>query len=125
RRNAARNPRRTAATASALMVGIAVVTLFTVQAASIKRAIDDTVDAQFGGDLVIATHDWSGSGLGRGLVDAVAGVPEVAVATGIGNAPVTIDGDAHVASVADPTGLDRLLDLAATEGTIADLGPED
>jgi putative ABC transport system permease protein len=125
RRNAMRNPRRTAGTASALMVGVAVVTLFTVVAASVTRAIDDTVEAQFGGDLVIATHDWSGSGLGPGLAAAVADVPEVAVSTGIGNAPVTIDGDAYVASVADPAGLDRVLDLAPTAGTVADLGAAD
>ncbi|HEY3240439.1 MAG TPA: ABC transporter permease, partial [Acidimicrobiia bacterium] len=41
RQNAMRNPRRTAGTASALMVGVAVVTLFTVVAASIKQSIDD------------------------------------------------------------------------------------
>ena len=39
-----RNPRRTAGTASALMVGVAVVTLFTVFAASLKASIDDTID---------------------------------------------------------------------------------
>ena len=39
RRNAMRNPRRTAATASALMVGVAVVAVFTVLGASIK-AVD-------------------------------------------------------------------------------------
>jgi putative ABC transport system permease protein len=43
RRNATRNSRRTAGTASALMVGVAVVTLFTVVAASVKQSIDDTV----------------------------------------------------------------------------------
>jgi putative ABC transport system permease protein len=36
RRNAMRNPRRTASTASALMVGVAVVVMFTVVAASLK-----------------------------------------------------------------------------------------
>ena len=47
-----RNPRRTAATAAALMVGMAVVTLFTVFAASLKASVDETVSKQFGGDLV-------------------------------------------------------------------------
>jgi putative ABC transport system permease protein len=36
RQNAIRNPRRTAATASALMVGVGIVTLFTVFAASLR-----------------------------------------------------------------------------------------
>ena len=41
------------------MVGVAVVTLFTVFAASVKAAIDDTVSKQFTGDLVIASQNFS------------------------------------------------------------------
>ena len=63
RRNAMRNPRRTAGTATALMVGVGVVTLFTVFAASIKASIDDTVAGSVEGDLVISTGNFSGGGL--------------------------------------------------------------
>ena len=41
RRNAMRNPRRIAASASALMVGMAVVGLFTTLGASVKASIRD------------------------------------------------------------------------------------
>ena len=44
RRNAMRNPRRIASSASALMVGTAVVALFTTFGASVKASIDDIVD---------------------------------------------------------------------------------
>lgn len=54
-RNATRNPKRTAATASALMVGVTVVSLFTVFGASIKATMDDTVSRTFAGDLAIST----------------------------------------------------------------------
>ena len=53
RRNAARSPRRTAGAASALMAGVAVVTLFTVFAASLKATVDETVTRGFTGDLVV------------------------------------------------------------------------
>src|SRR5581483_4337894 len=43
RENAMRNPRRTAGTATALMVGVGVVTLFTVFAASIKASVDQAL----------------------------------------------------------------------------------
>ena len=43
RRNAMRNPRTTAGAATALMVGVAVVTVFTVLGASIKASIGDVV----------------------------------------------------------------------------------
>ena len=72
RDNAMRNPRRTAATASALMVGVAVVTLFTVFAASVKAAIDDTVSKQFGGDLVIASQNFSAAGLSPQMTSDIA-----------------------------------------------------
>ena len=48
-----RNPRRTASTAAALLIGVAVVSLFAVVGASLKQSIDDAVDQQFAGDLVI------------------------------------------------------------------------
>src|ERR671916_239847 len=43
RQNAMRNPRRTAGTASALMVGVAVVALFTVFASSLRASLNDTI----------------------------------------------------------------------------------
>ena len=52
--NAMRNPRRTSGTAAALLVGVGVVTLFTVFAASLTSSVDDSVSHSFGGDLVIA-----------------------------------------------------------------------
>ena len=53
RRNAMRNPRRTAGSASALMVGTAVVALFTTFGASIKASVGEVVEQAFSGDLVI------------------------------------------------------------------------
>ena len=53
RENAQRNPRRTSGAAAALMIGVAVVALFTVFAASIKASIDNQVKKSFAGDLVI------------------------------------------------------------------------
>jgi putative ABC transport system permease protein len=121
RRNAMRNPRRTAGTASALMVGVAVVTLFTVVAASVKQSVDDTVSQQFAGDLVIAQSNFSGAGLSPELGSAVARLPEVDVATGLGNAPMVVDGDDEVASVVEAEPLDRLLDLEVSQGSILEL----
>ena len=122
RRNAMRNPRRTAATASALMVGVAVVTLFTVVAASLKQSIDDIVSEQFAGDLVIAQTDFSGAGLSPELESAVADLPEVDVATGLSEAPMTIDGHDDVATVIEPGSFGRILDLEVSQGSIDELG---
>jgi putative ABC transport system permease protein len=124
RRNAQRNPRRTAGTATALMVGVAVVTMFTVMAASVKRSVDDVVSQQFAGDLVIVSSDFSDTGLDPGLAGAIGDLPEVDVATGAGNAPMMVDGKDYVASVVDPPGLATLLDLEVSQGSVADLGAD-
>jgi len=62
RDNARRNPRRTASTASALLVGVAVVTLFTVLGASIKASVTQSVNRSFAGDLVLSSGRGGGGG---------------------------------------------------------------
>jgi putative ABC transport system permease protein len=57
RENAQRNPGRTAITAAALMIGLALVAFVTVFAAGLKSSIADAVDDTFQGDLVIQNSD--------------------------------------------------------------------
>ncbi|MFY1654462.1 ABC transporter permease [Solwaraspora sp. WMMB762] len=51
--NAVRNPRRAAATAMALVIGIGLVTAFSVGAHSVKRAVEREVDARIGAAFLI------------------------------------------------------------------------
>lgn len=51
--NALRDPRRTGATASALMLGVAVVTTIGVLAASLNQSVDDLVNDEFAADFVV------------------------------------------------------------------------
>ncbi|RCH70643.1 ABC transporter permease [Streptomyces sp. SDr-06] len=53
RRNALRNPRRTGATASALMVGIALVTGLSVASTSMSKSFDQQIDKVLGADFVV------------------------------------------------------------------------
>ncbi|SOD80501.1 putative ABC transport system permease protein [Streptomyces sp. 1222.2] len=57
-RNALRNPRRTGATASALMVGIALVAGMSVASASMTRSFDDEIDSTLGADFVIQNQNF-------------------------------------------------------------------
>ncbi|MFI1422575.1 ABC transporter permease [Streptomyces sp. NPDC020731] len=52
-RNALRNPRRTGATAAALMVGLALVGGMSVASASMSRSFDEQIDKTLGADLVL------------------------------------------------------------------------
>ena len=114
--NAMRNPRRTAATASALMVGVAVVTLFTVFAASVKAAIDDTVSKQFGGDLVIASQNFSAAGLSPQMTTDIQALPEVAIATAQGVGAMTIDRRTSRSATSNPRSSRRCSTWASRKG---------
>ncbi|MFC7491205.1 MULTISPECIES: ABC transporter permease [unclassified Knoellia] len=53
--NAQRNPRRTAATASALMIGVTLVSMMAVFGASAKASIDRSIEKEFVADYVVSS----------------------------------------------------------------------
>ncbi len=55
RENALRNPRRTAATASALMIGLTLVTAFSVLGSSTTKSVDSLIDNSLGSDFVVSS----------------------------------------------------------------------
>jgi putative ABC transport system permease protein len=123
RDNAMRNPRRTAGTASALMIGVAVVTLFTVFAASLRASVDRAVTRTFAGDLAITTGAFGGGALTPDLVSALAPQPEVEAVAGLGRGAARVGSDAETVTVSDPGALAQVLDLHAVAGDVATLGP--
>ncbi|WP_306319682.1 MULTISPECIES: ABC transporter permease [unclassified Streptomyces] len=125
RRNALRSPKRTAATASALMIGVAVVSLFTVFGASLKATMDQTVNRSFAGDVAVSTPSFGagGSGLSPKLAPAIAERPEVASAVGLGRGVAEVDGKGRALTVTDPAALGTSFDLGTVDGSMADLGP--
>ncbi len=124
RRNALRSPRRTAATASALMIGVAVVSLFTVFGASLKATMDQTVSRSFAGDVAVSTPSFGagGSGLSPRLAAAVQGLPEVDTAVGLGRGVAEVNGSGRALTVTDPLALQRTFDLGTVRGSLSELG---
>jgi putative ABC transport system permease protein len=123
RRNAMRNPRRIAGSAAALMVGTAVVALFTTFGSSVKASIDDMVDNNFAGDLVVTQTDFSGAAIDPATAPAIAELPEVAGAVGASLVTARV-GDSTVEPMAtDPAELAKVLDLGDRAGSMADVGP--
>ncbi|MEP6297075.1 MAG: ABC transporter permease, partial [Ilumatobacter sp.] len=123
RRNAMRDPRRTSGSASALMVGTAIVVLFTTFGASIKATIEQTVNQDFGGDLVVVTDNFGGPGISADLAGRLDDLPEITTAVGFGEALVVADGVDLDPTVADPARLGRVLDLGVVDGSLADVTP--
>ncbi|MFJ1707727.1 FtsX-like permease family protein [Kitasatospora sp. NPDC088346] len=126
RRNAARNPRRTAAAATALMVGVAVVGMFTVFGASIRATMDDTVARSFAGDLAVTAPAFGagGSGVSPALADALDGLPEVRRAVALGRGVARIDGHGRTLDIADPARLESVVALGRVDGSLGALGTD-
>jgi putative ABC transport system permease protein len=76
RENAQRNPSRTAVTAAALMIGLALVAFVTVFSAGLKGSVAQVVDENFAGGLVIQNSDGF-SPIPSGAASAAAAVPGV------------------------------------------------
>ena len=97
RENAQRNPGRTAITAAALMIGVALVTFVTVFAAGLKSTVAQVVDENFAGGLVIQNTDGF-SPIPAGAAPAAAQVPGVESVQSIRSSKAKLlgDGDAQV-----------------------------
>ena len=121
RRNAMRNPRRIASSASALMVGTAVVALFTTFGASIKASIDDAVDTTFTGDLVVLQEDFSGATMPTELAPAIAELPEVDDAVGVAFGAAAINGEGVEPTITEPAQFAGSFDLGVIAGSLVDL----
>jgi putative ABC transport system permease protein len=122
RRNVARNPRRAAASALALVMGTAVVALFATMGSSLRQSIDQTVSQSFGGDLAITQEGFSGAAISPELTPAVAALPEVAAAAALSPVTATHDGATVLPLATDPAALAQVVDLAVHDGDLAAMG---
>jgi putative ABC transport system permease protein len=120
RENAMRNPQRTAQTATALTIGLALVTFVTVFAASFSTSIGKDIDRQLKGDLVI--YDQS-SFLGFPLTAerAVAKQPLVQTVTAARGGTARAGGSERAVSGVDPAAIAQAYDPEFTSGGWADL----
>ncbi|WP_181768359.1 ABC transporter permease, partial [Streptomyces albidus (ex Kaewkla and Franco 2022)] len=123
-RNALRSPKRTAATATALMIGVAVVSLFTVFASSLKATMDTTVSRSFAGDVALSAPAFGagGSGLSPRLGPRLSELPEVETALGLGRGAARVEGAGRELTVTDPARLGDVLDLTGVRGSLGGLG---
>ena len=120
-RSASGHPRRTAAAATALMIGVAVVTLFTVYAASLRAGAVSGAGASFTGDIAI-TSGGSGAGAGSGgiplaLAGAVARLPGVRTVSGLATGQAQVGGRSETVTAVSPATIGQVLDLHSTAGS--------
>jgi putative ABC transport system permease protein len=122
RENAVRNPKRSARTAAALMIGVALVGFITIFAASAKESISAAITDQIKVDYIITTgRNFGGAGLSPSLAKSIAEQPEVDAVTPIRFGPVQVNNKDSSVVAADPVAADKMFDFQFTKGSIADL----
>ena len=120
RDNSMRNPKRTARTAAALTIGVALVAGVTVLASSLAASIEDTIGDQFTGDFAVDSGAFGpGGGFSPELTAGLQELPEVETATGIRVGLGEIEGNGDFFSVVDPETAFDVFDIGVIEG-----GPE-
>ncbi|HZQ29387.1 MAG TPA: FtsX-like permease family protein [Acidimicrobiales bacterium] len=122
RENAMRNPRRTAGTASALLIGVGVVSLLAAMASSFKASISDQISRSFTGDVTVDSGAFGFGGFSPSLAHQLNRLPEVAAATPIRFGAFEQGGSTRNVLVIDPQTLPKVLDLQVTAGKLSDLG---
>jgi len=121
--NTIRQPRRTAATASALMIGVALVAFTSIFAASIKSSITDTLEGSFPADLAFASTNFT-VGVSPVAVEELRAQEEYEVVSTVSTGYFQIDGaELNVAGV-EPEAVDRVYNLDASI-ELSDLGQAD
>ena len=122
RENAMRNPKRTAASASALMIGVGVVGLITIFVSSAKASMDAAVDRAFTGDIVVDSGGGTFGGVDPGLARRVNGLPEVDSAAGLRQGVAQVAGSAVLLQSTDPRTAVELMKVDPISGSPTALG---
>lgn len=115
RQNAVRSPRRTAATASALMIGLTLITAMTVAAVGVQSAINKMASDSIKADYVVSmsNHGY----LSPDVAEKLAGVEGVTASSPMRNGWATLDDDVEesLTGVAGSS-FGKLADLPVEEG---------
>jgi putative ABC transport system permease protein len=125
RQNSARNPRRTALTAAALMIGIALVTGGSVVASSVKQSYIKIFDTGVSADLTISGEQTSQfpPTFSPSVVSDVAKLPGVSSVSTMSIDMISVNGKQAYASATDLSKLRDSIELKTESGSADTLQP--
>jgi len=114
--NAKRNPRRTASTASALMIGLALIGGVSTFAASVTASISEVIDRSVRADLVVQPNGFS-PGFGTDITEQISALPAADRTTPIRTGEIRVAGGTKGLTALDAADGD-LLGLQVTAGSV-------
>ncbi|MDH6628007.1 putative ABC transport system permease protein [Streptomyces sp. LBL] len=115
RQNSVRNPRRTAATASALMIGLTLITGMTVVAGSVQKSIDKMAASAIRADYVISMAN--GNQLSPDVERKLRGIDDVTAVSPLRGAPSRIGGETEYLTGVTGDAIAELTDLKVDNGS--------
>lgn len=121
RGNAMRNPRRTASTAAALMIGLALVSMVTIFASSIKASVAAALDESIAADYILTGPGATSLGFSPDVVTRLGQQAEIESAAGVRVGVAKVDGADQLLYGVDPVGFDAAVRTAVTAGRLTDL----
>jgi putative ABC transport system permease protein len=117
--NSLRNPRRTAATASALMIGLTLVALMSILGASAKASTDKSINETLVADFVVSNA--VGAGFSPTIATKITKLDGVEAVAAFRQGIAKIDGDTVYPYGADPAQLAKTLDVPMSSGAVTAL----
>lgn len=119
--DAVRNRERTARTASALMIGLALVTTVFVVGTSVKRSFSASIEDAVAADYVLSTEGFVG--FSPAITEQLADLPELDAVTGVRFGTFLIEGHGRQLVAADPEAVADVIDVDLRTGALEDLDP--
>jgi putative ABC transport system permease protein len=116
RGNASRNPRRTATTAAALMIGLALVTTGYVVGASVKASLSGLIEQSVTADYVIGGNDESG--ISATVADDLEASGQFSAVTGMRYDDARLGSDVREVTALDLGVVDDLFDIDVQSGAL-------
>jgi len=124
RQNAMRNPRRTASTAAALMIGLTLVVSMSTFASSFKASIAPVLKNSTNAELYLTTASAQAAGYSPEASRIAATVPGVAAVSASGWGQARVAGSGAGYSSVDPATAERAFNLHLDAGSAKDLGTD-
>lgn len=122
-RNVLRNPKRTANTAGALLIGVALVSAISVMAVSAKSSVSEILDRETRVDFVVqpvVSNTQAGLTFPHSLAQQIAELDQVAHADLLTFGPVVHDEELIYAGAVEPGGLGNAFTLETIAGSAAE-----
>jgi putative ABC transport system permease protein len=124
RENSMRSPRRTAQTASALMVGLALVSVIAVFGASLSQSVTNSIDNALSADIIITSSNMGSGGFSNTVEPIASAVPGVRASSTAYQDQFVVQGSVQNLTAVSTENLAQTVKLQMTSGSPASLAAD-